>query len=332
MNVHRCRTTLAAIVAVLALCGLTAASALASGPPIVETKPATSIHATEATLNGSVKPNGATTKYYFEYGTTTSYGSRTAEATAPLNPEVSKVIEGLMSGTPYHFRIVATNSNGTSNGLDAVFTTALSGLPEFKFVESLKSISFSYSGESAQVSWVGGSLAYTCTVTSVSGEILPDKGTLEKEAKHVKNTKLVFKECHGGSENCPTGRRPNGEKEPIGQVTTEPLEGTLVYLSKAAKTVGIDLKPQSGTALAHFDCHGALNREVRGSVIMPITPVNTMGTGFEVNLAPNAEYENEANEKRKATLEWDISGVFGPMSWSSGKVKLLTSKELEVKA
>ena len=97
-----------------------------TGKPSVETKPATSIGSTGATLNGTVNPRGAETKYSFEYGTTTSYGSKTAEASAGsgiTTLEESKAITGLAASTTYHFRIVATNSNGTTDGSDRVFST-----------------------------------------------------------------------------------------------------------------------------------------------------------------------------------------------------------------
>jgi hypothetical protein len=97
-----------------------------TGKPTVETKPATSIYETGATLNGIVNPRGSETKYYFEYGTSESYGSKTTEVSAGsgiTNLEESKVITGLVAGTTYHFRIVATNSHGTADGVGQMFTT-----------------------------------------------------------------------------------------------------------------------------------------------------------------------------------------------------------------
>jgi len=94
--------------------------------PHAETKPATSISETGATLNGTVNPEGAETKYYFEYGPTTSYGTKTAEASAgsgTSNVEESKAITGLVAGTTYDFRIVATNSNATVDGANLEFKT-----------------------------------------------------------------------------------------------------------------------------------------------------------------------------------------------------------------
>jgi hypothetical protein len=86
---------------------------------------------TEATLDGEVRPVGVETKYYFEYGTTTAYGSRTTEASAGLGDEFVKVsapLAGLAPGTSYHYRLVATNSRGTTVGEDKKFET-LGGKP-----------------------------------------------------------------------------------------------------------------------------------------------------------------------------------------------------------
>jgi hypothetical protein len=86
---------------------------------------------TEARLNGEVRPVGVETKYYFEYGTTTAYGSRTAEVNAGPDSEfveVSAPITGLELGTTYHYRLVATNSRGTTVGEGNQFET-LGGKP-----------------------------------------------------------------------------------------------------------------------------------------------------------------------------------------------------------
>jgi uncharacterized membrane protein len=96
-----------------------------TGPPVVTTNPATLIASYSATLNGSVDPHGLTTTIYFQYGTTTSYGlntsirSRTGNTYQTVNASISR----LVANTTYHFRIVATNSGGTTYGTDKTFTT-----------------------------------------------------------------------------------------------------------------------------------------------------------------------------------------------------------------
>jgi phosphodiesterase/alkaline phosphatase D-like protein len=101
--------------------------------PTVTTGEATSIDFTSVRLNGSVNPNGSVTTYRFEYGTTTAYGSSTPNTNAGSGTSalgVNTSVTGLTSGTPYHYRLRATNSAGTAFGADQTFTTQSSSLPD----------------------------------------------------------------------------------------------------------------------------------------------------------------------------------------------------------
>jgi len=96
--------------------------------PIVATEAASSVTETGATLKGQVNPHGYATTYQFEYGETTSYGTKvpaTAESvgSGKTNVAVSKAISGLPSSTTYHYRVSAANAYGTSVGEDKTFTT-----------------------------------------------------------------------------------------------------------------------------------------------------------------------------------------------------------------
>ena len=87
---------------------------------------ATGVNATEVTLKGTVNPENLASSYYFEYGTTKSYGSKTAEVSAGsgiANVAASKLVSGLTPSTTYHFRVAETNSTGTTTGEDRTFTT-----------------------------------------------------------------------------------------------------------------------------------------------------------------------------------------------------------------
>ena len=97
----------------------------ATGPPVVTTNPATLIASFSARLNGSVDPHGLTTSVYFEYGTTPSYGFATATQSKTGNTyqNVAANINSLSASNTFHFRIVATNSAGTTYGNDTIFTT-----------------------------------------------------------------------------------------------------------------------------------------------------------------------------------------------------------------
>jgi len=79
-------------------------------------------------LNGNVNPNGLSTEAYFEYGTTTSYGSATVSeniGAGTSSVTVSASISALISDTTYHYRLTAINSAGTSSGADKIFYTAV---------------------------------------------------------------------------------------------------------------------------------------------------------------------------------------------------------------
>ena len=92
---------------------------------IVTTAPATNVASFSATLNGTVNPDGLTTTVHFQYGTTTNYGSVTANQNYSGNTtkNVSANISGLSASTTYHFRVVATSSTATTYGSDKTFTT-----------------------------------------------------------------------------------------------------------------------------------------------------------------------------------------------------------------
>jgi hypothetical protein len=95
--------------------------------PGVVTAAASSVTVSAATLNGSVDPNGRATTWYFEYGTSTSYGSKTSAKSAGSgtgSTSVSAQVSGLTGGRTYHFRLVATSDAGTTSGTDATFVTS----------------------------------------------------------------------------------------------------------------------------------------------------------------------------------------------------------------
>ena len=96
--------------------------------PAATTAPASGVTVGGATLNGTVNPAGSETSYHFEYGTTTAYGTSVPVSAAAVGSDstvhsVSQAISGLSPGSTYHYRIVATNDNGTTDGADMTFTT-----------------------------------------------------------------------------------------------------------------------------------------------------------------------------------------------------------------
>lgn len=80
---------------------------------------------TTTTVAGTVNPEGVETQYFFEYGTSQSYEFRSPEETssASASQQIAANLTELTPETTYHYRLVAVNANGTSNGQDGVFTT-----------------------------------------------------------------------------------------------------------------------------------------------------------------------------------------------------------------
>jgi hypothetical protein len=128
----RARTTLLA----LACAGSAGACIVSDDDAVIEAKPpqrasvttgaATAVAETVATLNGSLNPRNSPTEWWFEYGTTTAYGSMTSiaqQAAANTSISVAADVTALSANTTYHFRLVARNARATVYGADATFST-----------------------------------------------------------------------------------------------------------------------------------------------------------------------------------------------------------------
>jgi len=104
------------------------------GLPTATTNAATGVTSAVATLNGTVGSNGVETTVTFEYGLTAAYGETITATQSPLaadavNAAVSADLIGLNCNTLFHYRVKATNSAGTTNGLDVTFTTGACSAP-----------------------------------------------------------------------------------------------------------------------------------------------------------------------------------------------------------
>ncbi len=96
----------------------------------IETRPATDLVPTAATLHGGLNPDGLDTTYYFEWGKTKFYGhTRPAPpgtavgTTSSESVALSTGLTELEPDTTYHFRMVGVNEFGVSVGEDETFTT-----------------------------------------------------------------------------------------------------------------------------------------------------------------------------------------------------------------
>jgi DNA-binding beta-propeller fold protein YncE len=88
-------------------------------PPAIDGLTAENLTATTADLKAKVNPNGLETSWHFEYGPTIEYGqvAPVQDGTIPAgnaDQEVSVHLEDLVPHVVYHYRLVATNANGSA--------------------------------------------------------------------------------------------------------------------------------------------------------------------------------------------------------------------------
>ena len=136
--------------------------------PTVTTNAATSVTMTDATLNGSVNANGASSTVRFVYSTVADLSSGTTTTVAAQSPvtgtsatPVTLAVTGLSVATKYYFRVTATNSVGTTMGSILSFTTMAVAAPT---VTSVAASSGPAAGGTA-VTITGTGFTATLTVT-----------------------------------------------------------------------------------------------------------------------------------------------------------------------
>jgi hypothetical protein len=285
--------------------------------PLAETEPATSIGKTSATLKGVVNPRGFETKYYFEYGTTEAYGTKTAEVTAgsgTSNVEESAAITGLTENTRYHYRIVATNSKGTTRGADELFSAA--GLPEITPYTANEKVTGKAEGAYFQST---SKETYECKNVSFTGTMTG--------LKEIGKVSLTMK-CGGIEAFCLQGyEKPWVSKE---------LKGRIAYLSKTSHTVGLLLEPATaGGPIAVCENPVGTSIEIKGSVIAAFQT----GGGFKFKEA-TLQYEGSEGKQKlthfegeEALHEIERKSNIGTQAFSmSTALKLTFEKEKELKA
>jgi hypothetical protein len=324
-------TVLAALVAVLAVGAVSAAPALAGkGLPVTETEEATAVTKTTATLHGKVDPNGSETTYWFEYGVykegKAAYETKTAETVVGSGEAFvheSNAVTGLKTKTEYDVRIVAKSSKGTSYGEAELFTT---GLPEFV---PGKGQSFPIVLENK----LHGGYASIEPNASFPNSCGEDRTKAEITGAKAVSVTLEWTGCKGGA-----GEEFHSKGAPAGTIVI-PGSGTLVYIDRATKQVGIALTLKeaisvlSGTTSAF---------SIESGVIIPITPVGAeieAGDTFDLPIHEKSEsnqeftsYENESSETELLSPRFCTSLCVRAGIEVTGANELATSKALEIKA
>jgi hypothetical protein len=154
-----------------------------TAPPLLTIGPAQEIARSAGTITGTVNPAGLQTTYYFQYGTTTSYGQNAPSVQGVSVPggfgpmPVSIRIGGLVPGTTYHYRLTATNTDGTTYSPDETFTTSPPTPPSVT-VESASNITLTTVTLTGLIDPMGLETSYVLELgtdasygTSIAGEV-----------------------------------------------------------------------------------------------------------------------------------------------------------------
>jgi hypothetical protein len=95
-------------------------------PPVVAGGTATEVTQTGATISATIDPQGLPTGYEVDLGTELPYNGAEVFGKAGQNEgevTITLVLQSLLPGTTYHYRIVATNEDGSAESSDQTFTT-----------------------------------------------------------------------------------------------------------------------------------------------------------------------------------------------------------------
>ncbi len=96
-------------------------------PPSVDALSSENLTATSADLKGAINPNGLATSYQVEYGGTTKYGQVIPVPAGSLEASnsdqtITVHLENLTPHVSYHYRLVATNADGSTATVDHTFS------------------------------------------------------------------------------------------------------------------------------------------------------------------------------------------------------------------
>ncbi len=97
-----------------------------TAPPAIDGLASSNLTATTAELDGVVNPNGLETSYRFEYGLTPSYGQAApvpdgSVSAGNADQDISVALSELTPHSVYHYRLVATNADGSTETDDHTF-------------------------------------------------------------------------------------------------------------------------------------------------------------------------------------------------------------------
>lgn len=344
--------TLVACCAAVGAVAFLSASALAAGPPVVvgESEAVTEVAADSATFQAQVSPEGEATSYRFEYGTTEAYGASVPVPEGIVGSGTSAItvqahVQGLLSHTTYHYRVVAHSALGTVTGGDRAFVTQTVGgalsLPDGRqwelvsppdkqgaLIETLGENSFE--GNLIQASADGDAIAYLASA--------PTEAEPQGYGKAV--TVLSTRDAGGWSSQVitPAHAKTSGEFS-LNEYLFFSEDLSRALLQPAGGFTALSPEANESTPYLRTDYLGGnVEEHCRSACFQPLVTSSDTLAGAVFGEEPNGECEKEPNlcgpavEAASPDLSHIVfySGVQltsapggGLYEWSSGRLRLV---------
>ena len=155
--------------------------------PVVSTGTASSVSSTSESLTGTVNPDNLSTTYYFEWGSSSSFGSTTpvvsaGDGSTPV--QVTATISGLALNRTYDFTLVASNSLGTVTGQTELFQRAQSSCVAQRAVDKEDASAVTSAKDALAVDLIDND----STVKQDEAAITSDKSTLAADEQALSST------------------------------------------------------------------------------------------------------------------------------------------------
>ena len=237
-----------------------------NGPPTPITTAATSVTDLSATLNGSASTTVGDLTAFFDFGTTTSYGTivnpGSPTISSATSTSVSEPVVGLLPNTTFHYRLNVRDLDGNVfSGVDMSFTTSAPNTPPTgdtsgpgslsAYGATLKAYVSSGSSPATIVFQYGTTTAYGSQITHATPLATSQQSELITDplSSLAPSTTYHYRVVVTNNEGSNTGTDVTFTTPALPTVTT----GAASNVQPTSATLGGSYQAQGGTYTAIFD-------------------------------------------------------------------------------
>jgi hypothetical protein len=243
-------------------------------------------------------PSAAGTNTAIMGGATEEANARTVKAVLPL-PDIGRCLKVTPNAEGkkliYHGGYTNASCTLESESKEGKFEWTTGPGPKAKFAGASGAVKLESVGKAA----------VTCTSSTSEGEYTGPK---------TQKVSMVLSGCSQGPKAVSVPCQSSSAA--AGEIRTAPLVGGMEFIKEGETSevpiVGVDLKPESGTSIATFDC-GGKPVTVGGSVIVPVTALDKMTSSFKLKASQSGGKQSpeafEVGPKDTPTYNEEAAGI-----------------------